>query len=61
ARGDDLPDWPVLLRMADEALYQAKREGRNRAFVRCLKSDRSSLGKVCKTFLPDCRDGTIAT
>lgn len=19
------------------------------------------LGKVCKTFLPDCRDGTIAT
>jgi diguanylate cyclase (GGDEF)-like protein len=45
ARGDDLPDWPVLLRMADEALYQAKREGRNRAFVRCLNSDRSSLAK----------------
>ncbi len=45
ARGDALPDWPVLPRMADEALYQAKREGRNRAFVRCLKSDRSSLAK----------------
>jgi len=45
ARGDDLPDWPVLLRVADGAQYQAMREGRDRAFVRCLKSDRSSLAK----------------
>ncbi len=30
-----------------------------RLFIRTTRS--TQLRKVCKTFLPDCRDGTIAT
>lgn len=28
---------------------------------RAMFAKKVALGKVCKTFLPDCRDGTIAT